>query len=66
MKYRDFVAVIEYSDEDQLYVGKVINSRDIIVFDGADMNEATASFHAVIDEYLDDDRDKKASKWHEK
>ena len=34
MKYKGYEAKIEYDDEDRLFVGRVINTKDIIAFDG--------------------------------
>ena len=54
MKYKGYEAIIEYDEEDRLFVGRVINTKDIIVFDGFSVDELEQSFHAVIDEYLVD------------
>lgn len=54
MKYKGYEASVTYSDEDQTFIGEVINTADILVFDGNDVAEIEASFHAVVDEYLED------------
>ncbi len=54
MKYKGYEAVIRYSDEDETFVGEVINTQDILVFDGSDVAEVEKSFHAVVDEYIED------------
>ena len=54
MKYKDYEAIVKYSDEDQTFVGEVVNTRDILVFDGQNVKEIERSFHAVVDEYLKD------------
>lgn len=54
MKYKGYEALVEFDDEDRLFVGRVINTRDIIAFDGLSVDELEQSFHAVIDEYLED------------
>lgn len=54
MKYKGFESIIKYSDEDQTFVGEVINTRDILIFDGNDVSEVERSFHAVVDEYIED------------
>lgn len=54
MKYKGYESVIRYSDEDQTFVGEVINTRDMLVFDGNDVSEVERSFHAVVDEYIED------------
>ena len=54
MKYKEYEAIIDYDQEDRLFVGRVINTKDIIVFDGLSVDELEQSFHTVIDEYLVD------------
>ena len=54
MKYKEYEATVEFDEEDRLFVGKVINTRDVIVFDGLSVAELEQSFQAAIDEYLAD------------
>jgi predicted HicB family RNase H-like nuclease len=54
MKYKGYEAKIEYDDEDRLFFGRVINIKDIIVFDSLSVDELEHTFHQVIDEYLAD------------
>ena len=54
MKYKGYEAVVKYSDEDETFIGEVINTRDMLIFDGNDVTEVERSFHAVVDEYLKD------------
>lgn len=42
----------EYDDEDRLFFGQVINTTDIIAFDGTSVDELEQSFHNAIDDYL--------------
>ncbi|NCR14646.1 MAG: type II toxin-antitoxin system HicB family antitoxin [Microcystis aeruginosa LL13-03] len=54
MKYKGYEAIIEYDEEVRLFFGRVINIKDIIVFDGLSVDELEQSFQDVIDEYLAD------------
>jgi predicted HicB family RNase H-like nuclease len=54
MEYKRYKAHIEYDDEDRLFVGRVINLKDIIVFDEISKDKLEQSFHYVIDQYLED------------
>jgi len=54
MKYKRYEATVEYDDVDQIFFGRVINTRDIISFDGEPIAELKQSFQAVIEEYLED------------
>ncbi len=52
--YHGYIARIEPDLDDGILVGRVINTRDIIGFHGETISEAIESFHAVIEEYLED------------
>ncbi len=39
MKYQGYEAVIEYDEVDRLFFCRVINTRDIISFDGTTIDE---------------------------
>ncbi len=54
MKYKGYEASIEYDEEDRLFFGRVIDIKDIIVFDGLSVDELEQAFHDVIDRYLAD------------
>ncbi|MBE9167310.1 type II toxin-antitoxin system HicB family antitoxin [Pleurocapsales cyanobacterium LEGE 06147] len=56
MKYKGYEAIVEYDDQDRLFVGRVINTLDIIAFDGSSVEELESSFQAAVDEYLEDCR----------
>jgi predicted HicB family RNase H-like nuclease len=56
MKYLGYEAIIEYDDQDRLFVGRVVNTLDVIAFDGSSVEELENSFHAAVDEYLEDCR----------
>jgi predicted HicB family RNase H-like nuclease len=55
MIYKGYRAEISYSEEDELFFGRVINiEHDIIAFDGRSIDELKQAFAAVVDEYLQD------------
>jgi predicted HicB family RNase H-like nuclease len=56
MKYKGYEAIVEYDDQDCLFVGRVINTLDVIAFDGLSVEELESSFHTTIDQYLEDCR----------
>jgi predicted HicB family RNase H-like nuclease len=58
MKYLGFEAIIEYDDQDRLFFGRVINTLDVIAFDGSSVEELESSFQAAVDEYLEDCQNK--------
>jgi predicted HicB family RNase H-like nuclease len=54
LAYKGYIARIEPDIDDGILVGRVINTRDKIGFHGETISEAIESFHAAIDEYLED------------
>lgn len=53
MEYRGYHAKIEYSPEDETFVGRVFGVADTLVFDGQSIGELRTMFHASIDDYLE-------------
>ena len=51
--YKDYVAELTLDLEDDIIVGKVINTADIISFHGHTLCEAKQAFYDVLDIYLD-------------
>ena len=49
MTYRGYTAEIYYSDEDECFVGDVVNIDDIICFHGDTDEELRAAFEGVVD-----------------
>lgn len=53
MTYKGYSAHIEYSDEDNCFVGRVAGIRDIITFHGESVEEIRQAFKEAMDFYLD-------------
>jgi predicted HicB family RNase H-like nuclease len=55
MIYKNYRAEISYSEEDEVFVGRVVNiERDMIAFDGYSVEELKQAFKVVINDYLQD------------
>lgn len=52
MKYKGYVAQIEYDDEDRIFVGHLAGIRDIVGFHGETVDELEAAFHESVDNYI--------------
>ncbi len=50
--HKGYVGSIEYSTEDKCFHGRVLGIRDLISFEGRDLKELEAEFHASVDDYL--------------
>lgn len=53
LKYRGYHGQIDFSAEDNLFIGHVIGIQDSLNFHGSSIDEITSSFHDCIDGYLE-------------
>lgn len=52
IEYKNYLAELVLDTEDDIIVGRVINTADVISFHGNTVEEAKTAFHDVIDTYL--------------
>lgn len=52
MKYKDYVAVVEFDDEANLFHGEIANIRDVVTFQGSSVKELQNAFKDSVDDYL--------------
>ena len=62
MEYNGYIGYTHFSDEDNLFIGKVMNCDDILVCDGDTEEECEASLIKVIDDYIKDSKLSKKEK----
>src|SRR5260363_8258 len=53
MTYKGYSARIEYSDEDDCFIGRLAGIRDIITFHGNFVEEVRHAFQEAVDFYLE-------------
>lgn len=53
MEYKGYHAKIEYSQEDEAFIGNVFGIADTLIFEGRSIEELQTMFHASIDDYLE-------------
>lgn len=53
LKYKGYMAKVEYSMEDKCFHGAVQEIRDLITFETTDVSAVEDEFHAAVDEYLE-------------
>jgi len=53
IEYKGYVGSVEFSQEDELFYGKVQGIRSLISYEGTNAAELMADFHAAVDDYLD-------------
>ena len=52
MKYKGYVARIEYDEEDRIFVGHIAGIKDIVGFHGTTVDELEEAFHESVDNYI--------------
>ena len=53
LKYRGYIAKIEYSSEDKLLYGKIEGIQDLISFEAENASDIELEFHNAVDDYLE-------------
>ena len=52
MKYKNYIARIEYDEEDRIFVGHLAGINDIVGFHGSTVDELESVFHESVDDYI--------------
>ncbi len=53
MIYKGYQGVVEYDEEAKVFSGEVINTRDVITFQGKSVPELERAFRESVDDYLE-------------
>lgn len=53
MRYKSYVAQIQYSDEDNCFIGHLVGIQDVVGFHGESVSELRAAFEEAVDDYLE-------------
>ncbi len=53
MNYKGYVGVVAFDDEAGIFHGEVINTRDVITFQGDCVEELRQAFRDSVDDYLE-------------
>jgi predicted HicB family RNase H-like nuclease len=53
MEYKGYIAVLELDGEKGVFQGSVVNTRDVITFQGSSVEELRREFEASVDFYLE-------------
>jgi len=52
MQYKGYVGRVEFDDEAGIFHGEVLDTRDVITFQGQSVTELKTAFEESIDDYL--------------
>lgn len=50
--YKGYIGHVEFDDEAEIFSGEVINTRDVITFQGKTVAEIKRAFRDSVDDYL--------------
>lgn len=53
MEYKGYIGKVEFDDEAGIFHGEIINTRDVITFQGTTVQEIRQAFTESIEDYLD-------------
>ncbi len=53
MKYKEYVAKVEFDDESEIFHGEVANLKDVITFQGKSVAELKKAFKDSVEDYLE-------------
>jgi predicted HicB family RNase H-like nuclease len=53
LHYKGYTGVVEFDDEAGVFHGEVLDTRDVITFQGTTVEEIEHAFRESLDEYLD-------------
>ena len=53
MEYKGYLGKVEFDDEAGIFHGEVINTRDVVTFQGQSVTELTKAFRESVDDYLE-------------
>lgn len=52
LKYKDFIGSVAFSEEDNVFFGKIEGIEGLVNFEGESVDELKNSFHEAVDDYL--------------
>ncbi|EQA34832.1 HicB family protein [Leptospira inadai serovar Lyme str. 10] len=52
LSYKDFIGSVHYSDEDEIFYGKLEEIDDLVTFEGKSVSELKKSFKDTVEDYI--------------
>jgi predicted HicB family RNase H-like nuclease len=52
MEYNGYIGIVEYDSDAKIFHGDVVNTKDVITFQGTTVEEIEAAFKGSIDDYI--------------
>ena len=52
MEYKNFTGSVEFSEDDNLFFGKVLGIRALLSYEGSTLGDLEQAFRRVVDDYI--------------
>lgn len=53
MTYKGYTAYVEFDDQAEIFHGEVLDTKDVITFQGTSVSELRKAFKGSVDDYLE-------------
>ena len=53
IKYKDYLASVQFSAEDEVFHGKILGINDLVNFEGTTVKELKRAFSEAVEDYLE-------------
>lgn len=53
MQYEGYIGSVHYSDEDEVFHGKLEGVRDLVTYEGTDVASLKRAFHEAVRDYVE-------------
>ena len=53
VEYKGYVGSIEYSEEDNVYYGSLLNIRDLVTYESDSIEELYKYYQEAVDDYIE-------------
>jgi predicted HicB family RNase H-like nuclease len=53
LKYKDFIATVKYSEDDEAFIGRIEGINSVVSFEGQSVEELKSAFREAVESYLD-------------
>jgi len=52
LKYKDFIATVKYSEEDEAFIGRIEGISSVVSFEGQSVEELKSAFYEAAESYI--------------
>ncbi len=52
MEYNNYIGSVHYSDEDEVFHGKLEGIRDLVTYEGTDVSTLKQNFREAVEDYI--------------